>query len=162
LAWRYISPAALVSGSTPPAVEAKNIDHFSTFALVELPPPQSFPPMITAALTVASEFMPEDADSSEAFSAAFLIRDDTLGMNGQTRLFRFSYPEMLLSVDGAYPAECLDERVYPGVAEQLSCLFPVDMQVTLVNRVEDVDYQISISPLDGEYEARLFANLEVH
>ena len=162
LAWRYVSPAALVSGSKPPAVEGKNIDHFSTFALVELPPPQPLPPVITAALTVASEFMPDEPGSSDVFSVAFLIRDNTLGMNDQTRLFRFSYPEMQLSVDGAYPAECLDSRIYPGVAEQLSCLFPVDMQVILVNGVDDVAYQISITPVDGEYGTRLFADLEVH
>jgi hypothetical protein len=162
LAWRYISPATLISGSTPAGVEAKSIDHFSTFALVELPPPQLFPPVITAEMTVASEFILAEPDSSNVFLAAFLIRDDTLGMNGQTRLLRFSYPEMQLSVNGAYPAECLDTKIYPDVSEQLSCLFPVDMEVILVNGVDDVAYQISITPATGEYEARLFADLEVH
>jgi hypothetical protein len=162
LAWRYVSPASLLTGSTPPAVEAKNIDHFSTFTLVELPPPQSFPSMITSALTIASAFMPEESQGSEVFTLAFLIRDDTLGMNGQTRLFRFSYPEMQLTVSGSYPTECLDNRIYPGVPQQLSCLFPVDMQVALVNGADGVAYQVSLTPSSGEYEARLFANLEVH
>ena len=162
LAWRYVSPASLISGSKPAAAEGENIDQLSTLALVELPPPQVFPPMITAALSVASDFIPDDPDSSDVFMVAFLIRDDTLGMNAQTRIFRFSGTEVKLAVDGAYPAECLDAKIYPTVPEQLTCLFPADMDVILVNGVDEVANQVSIAPAPGGYEARLFANLEVH
>jgi len=162
LAWRYISPASLVSGAKPAAAEGINIDQFSTMALVELPPPQMFPPMTTAAMVVASEFLPDEPDNQNIFTVALLIRDDTLGMNGQTRIFRFSNPEIQLAVTGAYPAECLDAEIYPTIPEQLTCLFPADMEVILVNGVDNVAYQISIAPLSGGYEARLFAKLEVH
>jgi hypothetical protein len=162
LAWRYISPASLISGSTPAAVEGGNIDHLSTFALVELPPPQMFPPVITAALTVASDHVPDQPDNPDVFSVAFLIRDDTLGMKGQTRIFRASGQEMQLAVNGAYPAECLDAEIFPTLPEQLTCLFPADMEVILVNGVDGIANQVSIAPVFGGYEARLYANLVVH
>jgi hypothetical protein len=163
LAWRYVSSASLIAGSTPPAAEGNNIDHFSTFALVELPAPQPFPPAIKAGMVVASKFIPDEPGTSNVFSVAFLIRDaPDPGMKDQTRLFRFSNPEMQLTVNGTYPAECLDLKNYPTVPEQLTCLFPIDMEVSLVTGVDGVPNQVSITPITGEYEARLFANLEIY
>ncbi len=112
LAWRYASPASPVSGSTPASAVGR-IDRLSTLALVELPPPQLFPMVITSALTVDSEFIPDQPENPGAFSVAFLIRDDTLGMKDQTRLFRFSDPEMLAQRQRCLPGRMPGRRCLP-------------------------------------------------
>jgi hypothetical protein len=163
LAWRYVSSASWILNSSPAAAEGKNIDHFSTFALVELPPPQPAPLDFRGVMIVDSQFIPEEPGNSSIFSVTLLIRDAAdLDLNDQTRLFRFSYPEVQLTVNGSFPQECLDPKIYLTVPEQLSCLFPIDMEVILVNEVDNVAKLLSITPATEEYEARFFATLEVH
>jgi hypothetical protein len=163
-AWRYVSPADLIPNSTPPIVEGKNINHFSTFVLVELPAPQPFPQPVKAVMVVTSDFIPNGPGISNVFWVTFLIHDaPDLGMNEQTRLFRFSNQEMQLTVNGSYPTECLDDKIlYPTVPEQLTCLFPIDMEVVLVAGVDGISDQVSIAPIAGGYDARLFATLEIY
>jgi hypothetical protein len=153
-AWRWVGPATETTYSGK-AVAEGDINHFSIFALVELPGPRPVAPPLRAGMIVASDFLEDDRGD---VLVAFEILEGDLQEVGQTRLFRFSNVDPAFS-DPNLPEECLDLGT---PAEQLTCLFPIDTEVTVAVGVDGVANQVSIVGVAEGYEARLFADVQIH
>jgi len=155
LPWRYVGPAQPTKVENEWFAEGR-IFHFSIFALVELPDPVPVPEPRTLGMIVASEFIEDDRGD---ISVSFLISSDDLGeldpASGQ-RLFRFSNVDPS-SFEGEIPPDCPN---LPSVAEQFTCLFPIETEVELVH---DPQGQIVLRALELGYEVRFsVSNVEVY
>jgi hypothetical protein len=155
-AWRWVGPASETSYKGKSAAEG-NINHFSTFALVELPGPRPIAPGLQVAMIVASDFL---EDNQRDTLAAFEILRGELEETGQMRLFRFSRVDPAYS-DPNLPEDCLSLAT---PAEQLTCLFPIGTEVILAVGVDGVDNLASITSAGQarDYEARLYADVQIH
>lgn len=154
----------LVGTATPNTYSGKSvaqgsINHMSVFALVELPPPVPVTPPFLSTMIVDSDFLDDDQGIiTVAFVIQEVIVDQRVMTAGEIRIFR------LTGVDPAYadpnlPAVCLD---LDTPAAQLTCLFPVETSVEVELGIDGVENLMRILSLDQGYEARLFANVEIH
>lgn len=157
-AWRWVGSATPTTYSSK-SVAQGSINHMSVFALVELPPPAPVTPPFLSTMIIDSDFLDDDQG---IITVAFAIRevnfDQGVVAAEETRIFR------LTGVDPAYadpnlPAECLD---LDTPAAQLTCLFPVDTSVEVELGIDGIENLMRILSLDQGYEARLFANVEIH
>jgi len=101
------------------------IYHFSIFALVELPDPTTVTGPRTMGMIIASDFIEDDRGD---ISVGVIVFEDSLGeldQAGEQRLFRFSGVDPA-SFEGDVPPDC---EALPSVAEQFTCLFPIDTAV---------------------------------
>ena len=137
------------------SVAEGDINHFSTFALVELPTPQPVNPPLLAQMIVDSDFM---ADDQKGIRVSFEIVQSSLPETGQTRLFRFS------NVDPAWanadlPAEC---KSLATSEEQLTCFFPIGTSVSVELGVNNVNNMIRIVSNNLNSPVELYANVEIY
>jgi hypothetical protein len=157
-AWRYVGPAypSTFSGKS---VAAGGISHFSVFALVEAPPAVPVPSPFAMVTIVASDFIDDDRGTiSVELEVVEVIDGDVTARPGEPHVF------LLTNVDPAYsdpglPQECLD---LGSTAEQLTCLFPEGILLEIRSGVDGTDNLISIFAPERAYEARLFANVQMH
>jgi hypothetical protein len=128
--WRYVGNATR-SSSGSIAIAIGPINHFSTFALVQFPPPTPLPGEGSFTMMVASEFFDDDQNGAEV---AFLIREESAGLletEGITRQFDFVGIKELQPVIGApttVAPKCQGRIELPA---QLTCMFPIDTTVDL-------------------------------
>lgn len=102
------------------------IYHLSIYALVELPDPTPVAGPRTVSMVVASDFI-EDAQGNIGVGVMYL--EDELGeldQGGEHRIWLFSGVDPG-SLEGQ-PPDCM---ALPSVAEQFTCLFPIDTFVEL-------------------------------
>lgn len=155
LAWKHVGDASLVPGD----LAEGNINHFSIFALVELPTPSPLSPPLRTVMVVASDFI-EDSQGSITvdLTTQEIDAEEILVEVGETRIFRFS------NIDPAYddpklPTDCLALDL---IEDQLTCLFPEGTKLEITLGVDGTENLISIFAPDRGYEARLHANLEIY
>lgn len=132
------------------SVAIGSIDHFSIFALVQLPDPQ-VPPAIGFEAIVASDFRHEaPQDGNEPIRVAFRFEQEGIGDLGieppATRIFRLS------DVDpSGITEECLREQ---PIAASLTCQFPIGTPVNL--QLDPTT--MGIESLDSGVVVELFAS----
>jgi hypothetical protein len=122
--WRYVGYAKAIQVGPEWFAEGR-IYHFSIFALVELPDPTTVSGPRTMGMIVASDFIEDDRGD---ISVGVIVFEDSLGefdQAGEQRLFRFSGVDPA-SYEGDVPPDC---EALPSVAEQFTCLFPIDTAV---------------------------------
>ena len=162
--YRYTGSSWVYAGSATAVPISSNwfaqgpINHFSLYALVELPPPQTLPGPQNLGLVVASDFL---GDEQGSMSVAFMVRDDSLGqLNAGTPelVFRF-FSVDLANIDGTAP-DCLKLATYP---EEFTCLFPIGTQAVLqLGMAQDPTLQILINS-DGGFQVQFHANpVQIH
>ena len=152
--WRPVGSATLDTYSGK-IVAKGNVNHFSTFALVELPIPRTIQPPLEGEMIVASEFL---FDDQNAIRVAFEIVNADLPEIGETRLFRF------LNLDPSwdenkFPEECVERG---SIADQLTCLFPIDMPVFLELGINNSANLNKLTSLDQGYPAEFYAIVEIY
>lgn len=155
--WQFVS-YAYPSTYLSKAVAQGSLNHFSIYALVEIPEPTPVPSPSRAQIIVASDFIEDDVG---AIRVAFTVLAGELpeGVE-ETRLFRFTNVDPNYGGgQGGLPEACLERN---SVAEQLTCLFPVGANIRLELGVNGDPNLVSIFSEDNGYEAQLFATVEIH
>jgi hypothetical protein len=158
-AWRYVGSAfATTFNST--SVAQGDVFHFSIYALVELPSPRPVTPPSALGMTVASVFDQETGGTEKnAFRVSLAINTAQPDMKevSETRLFRFSQVVGLPVTSGEnLPPECLNLGT---AAQQLTCLFPIDMLVTVAL---GPDSTVLITSVAKAYSVKFVANVEIY
>jgi hypothetical protein len=122
--WKFVGYAKAIPVG-PEWYAQGRISHFSIFALVELPVPTTVTGPRTTGMVVASDFLEDDRGD---IGVGVIVFEDSLGelaQPGEQRLFRFSSVDPA-SFEGDVPPDC---EALPSVAEQFTCLFPIDTAV---------------------------------
>jgi hypothetical protein len=156
--WRYVGLANPSTFSGKPVAEG-GINHFSIFALVEPPPAVLVPPPITTVMIVASDFIDDGRGTiSVELEVMEIIDGDIAAKPGEPHVF------ILSSVDPAYddPGLLPDCLSLGTPAEQLTCLFPEGILLEVRSGVDGIDNLISLIAPERAYEARLFADIQMH
>lgn len=150
--WRFVADAVRgTSGSIP--IATANIDHFSVFALVELPDAQAVAPgAADAQFIVASAFIAENQEGAITVQLAFVDGS----VEGQelereiSPLFRF---------DRVDPVAGFDDPACAGTpAEILTCLFPEETEIRL-QLLEDG--LVSLGRVSDGYRVDFSATVEI-
>jgi hypothetical protein len=119
--WRYVGHAEAIPVG-PEWYAQGSLSHFSIFALVELPEPTTVTGPRVMGMVIASDFVEDDRGD---IGVGVIDFEDSLGelnQAGEQRLFRFSGVDPA-SFEGEVPPDCTS---LPSVAEQFTCLFPID------------------------------------
>lgn len=154
VAWRAVGDAQQKSTSSSNYAEG-DIDHFSTFALVRLPPPGPVNPPATLGTVVASKFLAEPRGSIRVAFAITSANPNIREMR-QTRVFRFNLdkePKLTVS-SGTPPQACLKHWT---IAQQLTCLFSIGMQVNVIVGNNSVE----IASMSGKYAIKFSASVQI-
>ncbi|MFO7528750.1 MAG: hypothetical protein R6W86_08120 [Marinobacter sp.] len=148
--WKFVGNAGAFMVGSEWFAEAKII-HFSVFALVELPDPTPMTRPQSVGMVITSDFV---EDGFNAISVGVLIspeRSEELDKAADQRLLRFS------GVDPSAPEGDIDQAclALSSVAEQFTCLFPID---TLVELELAEDGQAVLRALDRGYGMSFFVS----
>ncbi|MCK5609173.1 hypothetical protein KAR91_45280, partial [Candidatus Pacearchaeota archaeon] len=106
------------------SVAVGTVNHFSIFALVELPEPDPAPSPSRFEMIVASDFLDDGLGTIKVTFT--IVQADVEGFE-KTRLFSFTNIDPALD-EGSLPGECFDTDI---LAETLTCLFPIGTSVLL-------------------------------
>lgn len=150
--WRWVASATRATLGTTEIARAF-VNHFSVFALVELPAPAAIQPgAANGVFIVESDFISEQEGP---ITVQLTFRDGRVDTareldKGVSRLFRF---------DRVEPVAGLDDPGCPGTpAESMSCLFPVGTEVNVL--VSD-DGLVSIGRVSDAYRVDFTATVEI-
>jgi hypothetical protein len=131
-----------------------NIKHFSIFALVELPPPNPVNGPRRLGTFIASEFIDDDMGGNMVSLNVYEDDSNELNQYRDQRIYRFVGID-LIGMDREIKPDCLN---LDTLAEQFTCLFPIDTEVEIIIGLDGIQNEVLIRSLNLNIEAHFAVN----